>query len=157
MIDFAGMSSEELEQLIDGATAEVRKRRVLESAQRKAEELSREVLAAEGVNEGDPWRQPTGAHDAYPMGWVVEHGGQMWESLVAGNVWEPGVSGWRAQPGEGEDPDTPAEWVKPTGGHDAYSTGDRVTFNGQVYESAMDGNVWSPADYPVGWILIEEE
>ena len=46
------------------------------------------------------------------------------------------------------------DWVQPTGAHDAYNIGDRVTFNGQVYESLINANVWSPADYPQGWQLI---
>jgi hypothetical protein len=49
------------------------------------------------------------------------------------------------------------DWVQPTGAHDAYNTGDRVRFEGAIYESLIDGNVWSPADYPAGWKLIEEE
>ena len=32
-----------------------------------------------------------------------------------------------------------------------YSIGDKVTFQGKVYESTIDNNVWSPADYPQGW------
>jgi hypothetical protein len=50
--------------------------------------------------------------------------------------------------------DQPDEWVQPTGAHDAYNTGDRVTFEGQVYESLIDGNVWSPAESPSSWQLI---
>lgn len=46
------------------------------------------------------------------------------------------------------------DWVQPTGAHDAYNIGDRVTFNGQVYESLINANVWSPTDYPQGWQLI---
>lgn len=46
------------------------------------------------------------------------------------------------------------EWVQPTGAHDAYNTGDRVLFGGQIYESIIDANVWSPADYPAGWQLV---
>ena len=38
--------------------------------------------------------QPTGAHDAYPKGAHVMHGGIEWVSDVDANVWEPGVSGW---------------------------------------------------------------
>jgi hypothetical protein len=49
------------------------------------------------------------------------------------------------------------DWVQPAGAHDAYNTGDRVRFEGAIYESLIDGNVWSPADYPAGWKLIEEE
>ena len=47
------------------------------------------------------------------------------------------------------------EWVKPTGGHDAYNTGDKVIFEGLVYESLIDSNTWSPTDYPAGWELTE--
>ena len=43
------------------------------------------------------------------------------------------------------------EWEQPTGEHDAYNTGDRVTFEGKVYESTIDANTWSPTDYPQGW------
>ena len=57
-----------------------------------------------------------------------------------------------------EDPvDGYPEWVQPTGGHDAYNTGDKVTFEGKVYESLMDGNTWSPTDNPTGWQEIEGE
>lgn len=48
-----------------------------------------------------------------------------------------------------------AEWVAPTGAHDAYQSGDEVTFEGAVYRSVIDANVWSPADYPAGWELVE--
>ena len=46
------------------------------------------------------------------------------------------------------------EWKQPTGSHDAYNTGDKVIYEGQVYESIIDGNTWSPVDYPQGWKLI---
>ena len=32
-----------------------------------------------------------------------------------------------------------------------YKKGDRVRFNGKVYESLIDNNVWSPSAYPAGW------
>jgi len=38
--------------------------------------------------------QPTGAHDAYALGAIVAHNGQLWISTVDANVWEPGVYGW---------------------------------------------------------------
>lgn len=40
------------------------------------------------------WRQPTGAHDAYPIGAKVSHNEKHWISNVDNNVWEPGVYGW---------------------------------------------------------------
>jgi hypothetical protein len=43
------------------------------------------------------------------------------------------------------------EWVQPTGAHDAYNKGDKVTFEGTHYISLTDGNVYSPTAYPAGW------
>lgn len=43
------------------------------------------------------------------------------------------------------------EWVQPTGAHDAYNQGDKVTFEGKHYVSLIDGNVYSPTVYPQGW------
>ena len=43
------------------------------------------------------------------------------------------------------------EFVQPTGAHDAYKKGDKVTFNGKHYISLIDANVYSPAAYPAGW------
>ena len=89
----------------------------------------------------------------YSTGTLVKYKSQLYEVIAPGHIsqddWTPDV--------------TPAlfkkiipegvilEWVQPTGSHDAYNTGDKVTFNGIVYESLIDGNVWSPASYPAGW------
>ena len=43
------------------------------------------------------------------------------------------------------------EFVQPTGSHDAYKKGDKVTFNGKHYISLIDANVYSPSAYPAGW------
>lgn len=40
------------------------------------------------------WVQPAGAHDAYALGDLVTHNDQIWVSIIADNVWEPGVYGW---------------------------------------------------------------
>ena len=42
-------------------------------------------------------------------------------------------------------------WSQPTGAHDAYNIGDIVDYNGTLYESLIDGNVYSPEAYPAGW------
>ena len=42
-------------------------------------------------------------------------------------------------------------WAQPSGAHDAYNKGDVVNHNGTLYESLVDGNVWSPDAYPAGW------
>ena len=50
--------------------------------------------------------------------------------------------------------ETIPEWIQPDSTN-AYMTGDKVTYEGVVYESTIDNNIWSPADYPAGWKLIE--
>ena len=49
-----------------------------------------------------------------------------------------------------------SEWKQPTGAHDAYHTGDKVEFEGKIYESTIDNNTWSPSDNPQGWKEVAE-
>ena len=58
-----------------------------------------------------------------------------------------------SEPTDPEPEDEWPEWVQPTGAHNAYSNGDKITYNGKHYISTMDGNVWSPDAYPAGWEL----
>ena len=44
------------------------------------------------------------------------------------------------------------EWVQPTGAHDAYNIGDKVTYKGNHYVCDINGNVYAPDVY--GWTLI---
>jgi len=48
------------------------------------------------------------------------------------------------------EPNVIPEWEQPDSTN-AYSIGDRVMFDGKVYESLINNNVWSPAVYPGGW------
>ena len=67
--------------------------------------------------------------------------------------WEPDIAPALftevAKPGEIPD------WKQPTGAQDAYMTGDKVRYGGKIYESLIDGNVWSPDVYPAGWREVE--
>lgn len=47
-------------------------------------------------------------------------------------------------------------WSKPTGAHDAYDIGDIVDYNGILYKSLINGNVYSPDEYPAGWEVYTE-
>lgn len=47
-------------------------------------------------------------------------------------------------------------WSQPTGAHDAYNAGDIVNYNGTLYESLIDGNVYSPESYPSGWKKVSQ-
>ena len=150
-MDIRDASDAELRQLKRMIDSELSRRETLATAEKRAADLNAEFLAAAGVTDGDVWRQPTSAVDAYPKDWTVQHNDAVWVSLVAANVWEPGVSAWREVV---EENDAPPEYVQPTGGHDAYQTGDHVMFEGAEYVSLIDGNTWSPTAYPQGWEKI---
>lgn len=47
------------------------------------------------------------------------------------------------------------EWTQPTGAHDAYKAGDKVSYNGKIWESTADNNVWQPEVY--GWVEVIED
>lgn len=89
-------------------------------------------------------------HQAHP----ISHNGKLYD-VIQGHTtqsdWTPNIvpalfSESQAPSGSGY-----PEWVQPTGAHDAYQIGDRVTFNDKNYESIINANVWSPVAYPAGW------
>ena len=59
-----------------------------------------------------------------------------------------------------EEPTEPVEeypeYVQPTGAHDAYHVGDKITYNDKKYECIFDNCVWNPEEYPQGWKEVEE-
>ena len=57
---------------------------------------------------------------------------------------------------EPTEPEEYPEFVQPTGAHDAYNTGDKITYNGKKYVCKMDGCVWNPDTYPAGWEEVVE-
>lgn len=46
-------------------------------------------------------------------------------------------------------------WSRPTGAHDAYNKDDIVDYNGILYKSIIDGNTYSPEEYPAGWEVYD--
>ena len=100
------------------------------------------------------------AVELFPQ-WVVEHAYLVGERLQYNGVLYRVVQAHTSQADWTPDI-TPAlfvavsldewpEFVQPTGVHDAYNKGDKVTFNGKHYISLIDTNVYSPAAYPAGW------
>ena len=123
------------------------------------------------------WVQPLGATDAYNIGDIVSYNGKLYKSIINANVWAPDVypAGWEEYTestsggdsgetgggGSTTEPETPPaetipDFVQPTVAHDAYKKGDKVKFEGKVYESLIDGNAYSPSAYPAGWKEITE-
>lgn len=102
-------------------------------------------------DESPSWKQPQGAHDAYPKGAIVEKNGTLYKSNIDHNVWEPGtVNTWIIHK-EIQSTD-PQPWKQPQGAHDAYQKGANVTHNGKTWENTINDNVWEPGVY--GWIII---
>lgn len=51
------------------------------------------------------------------------------------------------------DPEIIPDWVQPDSTN-PYMKGDKVRFEGSIYESLIDNNIWSPSAYPAGWKKI---
>lgn len=132
-----------------------------------------EAVTEEQAKENDTavpeWKNPGVDHSKmYHYGDVVRHQGKLVRSTHQGlNHWEPGTLAFDGRIWEviGEatetQPETPSQpkptapaYRQPSGGHDAYKQGDRVTYQGAVYESTINGNVWAPDSYPQGWKKI---
>lgn len=91
------------------------------------------------------WAEDT----AYKVGDRVRHDGLLYRCVQAHTSqegWEPGVAAslWvRTSTDE-----WPA-WVQPTGAHDAYAQGDKVSHADKHWVSAIDANAYEPGVY--GW------
>lgn len=57
------------------------------------------------------------------------------------------------EPGEDEYP----EFVQPTGAHNCYNKGSKITFEGEKKICNIDGCVWSPDAYPAAWEEVTNE
>lgn len=126
----------------------------------RAPSLFAEILTSE---DGEPqeWQQPSSTNP-YLTGDKVIYEGKVYESLIDNNVWSPASypQGWQLISNSEQSETTPdeeqsiPEWQQPDSSN-AYNTGDKVSYNGSIYESLIDNNVWSPESYPAGWQLIQ--
>ena len=88
---------------------------------------------------------------AYETGDRVQYQGTLYKCLQAHTAqsdWTPdkAVSLWvRVDDPSIEFP----EWRQPTGSHDAYNKGDKVSHNEKHWISDVDANIWTPGTY--GW------
>ena len=88
---------------------------------------------------------------AYAVDDRVQHGGTLYKCVQAHTSqadWTPDATPalWVVV-----SIDEYPEWVQPLGATDAYNKGDIVSYNGKLYRSTIDGNVWAPDAYPAGW------
>lgn len=97
-MDFSHHEDQALEALRSEVVAEQNRRWTLAQAGATLDSLTRSVLTANGVTEGDEWVQPADATTSYPKGWKVTHDGTSWVSTVPGNMGRPGGPGWEEAP-----------------------------------------------------------
>ena len=140
-------AAEELRARIDAATVVAQV-----TVDDRLADLSDDTLAA--VTAVYPkWQSGT----AVTVGQVVQHDGVLYRAVQAHTSqadWTPDKTPALWTPVRETKGAAPDPFVQPTGAADAYSKGDRVTFEGAVWESVIDANVWSPSAYPAGWKAV---
>lgn len=111
------------------------------------------VAPAEIAQKNVDWYKQWSAGESLSVGDRRAYEGTLYEVIQAHTT----QSGW-------EPPNVPAlfkrvwieeypEWIQPTGAHDAYAKGAKVTHNGKKWISTADNNVWEPSVY--GWDEIQ--
>lgn len=190
-VDFSSMSKDDLMVWIqeaarllpqDDLQALVHWASIIEPERRRAEVLKDEATMSvveelwqqqpelkpafetDALASGTPqWKQPRGAHDAYPPLSVVSHAGSVWRNVCGKlNVWEPGTDGpvptWeRVDPGPTgvvELPDTVTVTEDGTKEHPytwsaglVLKRGQFVTYEGDLFQLAQDHTTqdhWRP-------------
>lgn len=168
MDEIRGMSDEEWAALWADLLAEFGRRQTMASAPGEIQRITEGYLDARDGTQPEPtqealadvsawpaWVQPTGAHDAYTLGRIVAHGGRLWRSEHAANVWEPGSHSaeglWvAATPDEAPAPE-PAPSAPAWTAGTKYNPGDLVAYDGQVYRVVQEHTSqadWRPDGVP---------
>lgn len=95
----------------------------------------------ESVVKGDIRQYENGLYEV-----IQDHTTQAdWQPNVAASLWRVYTPNETLQGTE-----IIPDFVQPVSTN-PYMTGDKVVFEGKVYESTIDNNVWSPREYPQGW------
>lgn len=106
----------------------------------------------------DDWQ----AGVAYSKGQVVKYKDELWEVIQdhsSQDDWTPDATPALFKsvtaPKTNDGVEIVPDFKQPSGGHDAYKKGDKVKFEGKVYESVIDNNAYSPTAYPQGWKVVD--
>jgi len=94
-----------------------------------------------------PWK----IGETVEVDWIREYAGKLYACIQAHTTqsdWQPPIvpALWVLK----QAPGVIADWVQP-GSENPYMIGDQVMFEGAVWESTINDNVWSPTSYPAGW------
>lgn len=112
-----------------------------------------EETALEAVSLFPQWQEG----QLYTATQKVQYGGVLYSVLqehTSQATWTPDVTGSLYAKVLIPDATVIPEWEQPDSTN-GYKIGDKVLYEGVVYECLIDNNVWSPADYPAGWKAVE--
>lgn len=140
--------------------------RVLEEANKNIGKIFKQILKSD-VSEDDyqdiiaiypEWETETD----YKVGDFVNYNLKAWEVVQAHasqSDWTPEtvpalfkeITPKTVVDPDGSEVEIVADFIQPSGAHDAYKVGEKVSFGGAVYISKIDANTYSPTDYQAGW------
>lgn len=162
--DYSSDSSEEPEEVLAKVIA--RKKTIEENPKPTVSDTVLKAAKFAAVSFTDAQaREVPDLFDAYQVGVEYEVGDRFIYNGQLYKVVQKHTSSEQWVPGQGteslyEDISLNEEghviWQQPSGAQDAYNSGDIVEYNGKLYQSTIDGNVWAPDAYPQGWTEYTE-
>lgn len=152
-IDIEALSDSDLSRLHEAVLSELEVRNAKAEIVRNLETIQNR--AGITIVDGRPWAQPTGAHDAYPLGSTVVDDGHLWESAHPFNVWKPGTGDLWIDRGEASTPDPlPLDEYPVWEPGIAVKVGDLYAHQGDLYSAVQDHTTqpaWTPDLTPALW------
>lgn len=122
----------------------------------KIEELARNLDDAEALEAPEFFPAWSGESVNYLAGERIRYGSVLYtvlQSHTSQNDWAPDVAASLFAKVLIPDPEVIPFWERPDSTN-PYMVGDKVIFNDRIYESIIDNNVWSPEEYPAGWVMV---
>ena len=118
-----------------------------------ANQVTDDVVALSIKEFYDEWREGV----AYKINQYVMYKEILYKVLIEHNSqasWTPDVTAsLYAKVLADPTGETINEWVQPDSTN-GYMKGDKVKYEGVVYVSLIDNNIWSPVAYPAGWQIV---
>ena len=149
-MDFTTLTDAQVNELLAAAYAESQRRAALRAAPALIEQAAAEWREAAGRQDGDPYVEPTGYHNAYSFDALVTYEGKSYKATRDGAVGIPGQSPdwWQVSI------DQPAAWVQPHAGTE-YPVGAEGTHKGRLWRNDHTApNGWEPGAVGSRWTDI---